>query len=85
VRELDDYSAGNGKLGLAGEDERMRSFLSRLFWRAIDPIVDAVELVKCWVVDRLCGPFPEQPADRAIREAGDWRFRDDDQAQDFVH
>jgi hypothetical protein len=56
----------------------MRSFLSRLFWRASDPIVDAVELVKCWVVDWLCGRFPETATDRAIREAGDGRFRDGD-------
>jgi hypothetical protein len=67
-------SAGNGKLGFAGEDGRMRSVLSRLFWRAIDPIVDAVEAVKCWFVDALCGPFPETPTDRAIGERGDRRF-----------
>jgi hypothetical protein len=59
----------------------MRSFLSPLFWRAVDPIVDAVELVKCWIVDRLCGPFPETPTDRAIRKAGDRCFCDDDPNQ----
>jgi hypothetical protein len=35
--------------------------LSRLFWRAVDPIMNVVELAKCWAVDRLCGPFPETP------------------------
>jgi hypothetical protein len=36
-----------------------------------------VELVKCWLVDRLCGSFPETETDQRIREAGDRRFRDD--------
>lgn len=40
----------------------------------IDPIARAIELAKCWLVDRLCGPFPETPSDRAIRERGDLRF-----------
>jgi hypothetical protein len=51
--------------------------LSRLYWRAVDPVAGAIELARCWLVDRLCGPFPETPTDRAIRERGDRRFTDD--------
>jgi hypothetical protein len=40
--------------------------LSRLYLRSVDPVVGAVELVKCWLADRLYGPFPETPIDRAI-------------------
>ena len=43
-------------------------------WRGVDTIITAVELAKCWVIDRLCGPIPE--TDRAIRERGDRRFTD---------
>jgi len=32
--------------------------LSHLYWRAVDPIAVAVKLVRCWLVDRLYGPFP---------------------------
>jgi hypothetical protein len=51
----------------------------RFCWRAVDPVVDLIELAKCWIVDRLYGPFPETPTDRAIRERGDRRFSDDHQ------
>jgi hypothetical protein len=64
------------KFVFAGEDRQMQC-LSRLYWRAIDPIANAVEIARCWVVDRLCGPFPETPTDVAIRERGDRRFTDD--------
>ena len=37
--------------------ERQR--LSRLYWRAVDPIANAIELAKRWLVDQLFGPFPE--------------------------
>jgi hypothetical protein len=61
----------------AGDDRPMQWWLSRLYWRAVDPIANAVELARCWIVDRLAGPIPESETDRAIREAGDRRFRDD--------
>ena len=51
----------------------MQCSLSRLYLRA----VNAIELAKRWVVDRLCRPFPETEVDRAIRERGDLRFTDD--------
>jgi hypothetical protein len=50
--------------------------ICRLYWRTLDFIANALELAKCWVVDRLCGPFPETPTDRAIRDRGDERFAD---------
>jgi hypothetical protein len=55
----------------------MRFSLSRLLWGAIDPIANAVELARCWIVDRLAGPIPESETGQAIREAGDRRFRND--------
>jgi hypothetical protein len=55
----------------------MQCSLSRLYWRAVDPIASAIELAKCWVVDRLCGPFPETDVDRAIKQRGDLRFVED--------
>jgi hypothetical protein len=55
----------------------MQCRLSALYWRAVDPIACAVELAKCRLVDWLCGPLPETPTDRAIRERGDRRFTDD--------
>jgi hypothetical protein len=48
--------------------------------RAVDPVAGAVELVKCWLADMLCGQFPETPTDRAIRER-DRRFTDDPDQQ----
>jgi hypothetical protein len=51
--------------------------ISRLYWRAIDPLATAIELARCRLVDWWCGPFPETPSDRAIRERGDRRFTDD--------
>jgi hypothetical protein len=56
--------------GLDGADAR----LSRLYWRAVDPVSSALELGKCWLVDRLYVPFPETPIDRSIQERGDQRF-----------
>jgi DNA-binding sugar fermentation-stimulating protein len=55
---------------------------SRLYWRETAPVVGAVELMKCWVVDRLCGTFPDTPTDRAIRERGDRHFADDHQTSE---
>jgi hypothetical protein len=55
----------------------MQCSVSRLYRRLFDLIVDAIELAKCWIVDRLFGPFPETATDQAIRERGDWRFTDD--------
>jgi hypothetical protein len=51
--------------------------LSRLYCRATDPAASAVGLMKCWLADRLHGPFPETPTDRAIRERGDRHFTED--------
>jgi hypothetical protein len=55
----------------------MQCRLSAICWRAIDPAANAIELVKCWVVDRVAGPFPETATDRAIQKRGDWRFAGD--------
>jgi hypothetical protein len=67
---------GKKKFVFAGEDGQMEC-LSRLYWRAIDPVASAIELAKCRLVDWLCGPFPETPADRPIGERGDRRFTND--------
>jgi len=48
-----------------------------LYWRGVDPVANAIERVKCWLIDRICGPFPETSTDRAIRERGDPRFTSD--------
>jgi hypothetical protein len=48
-----------------------------LYWRAVDLVAGALALARCWLLDRLCGPFPETPTDRAISERGDRRFTDD--------
>jgi hypothetical protein len=69
--------ASNEKFVFAGDDWPMQRHLFRLYWLAIDRLAGAVELARCWIVDRLCGPFPETPTDRAIRERGDRRFTDD--------
>ena len=50
--------------------------LCSVYWRGVDTITAAVELAKCWVIDRLCGPFPETETDRAIRERRDRRLTD---------
>jgi hypothetical protein len=45
--------------------------LCRQYWRTVDVVANAIELAKCWIVNRLRGPFPETPTCRAIRERGD--------------
>ena len=45
----------------AFSSQRLMNRWSRLFWRAIDPIANAIEIAKFRVCDWLYGPFPETP------------------------
>jgi hypothetical protein len=45
--------------------------LRRLFQEAADALHDAYTLTALRLFDRILGPFPETPTDRAIREEGE--------------